>query len=452
MDENTTYSARASLMVLGRMMQQMKIWVRVSEKVHIKQKVITHQPLDKLLDAFIDIVAGGHGLYEVNTRVRSDGALQQAFGRTGCAEQSVVSDTLNACTTETVEQMREAVKCIYQQHGQGYGHDYKQAFQVLDIDMSGLPAGKQGEGSTKGYFAGKPHCRGRQVGRVIATRYDEVIVDRLYQGRVQLRQNVQELVEVAEDTLSLDEARRARTLLRLDRGGGDQKQIDWMLERGYRLLTKSANWQRVDKLAAGVTTWHIDLTDAARAFAWPETPADYARPTRQVVVRIIDSKRKASYALLVTNAPFDLLAELAARPVHDLSDPDLFAIAYAYDRRSGGVETQFKASKQGLGLTHRYKRVFAAQEMLVLLAQLAHNLIIWTRNHLARATSALIRLGVLRMVRDVFHIPGRVVLDSDGHLKTITLNRGHPFARPFVTAFAPLCAQNDDLLLILGQI
>ena len=56
------------------------------------------------------------------------------------------------------------------------------------------------------------------------------------------------------------------------------------------------------------------------------------------------------------------------------------------------------------------------------------------------------------LVRDVFHIPGRVVLDSNGHLKAITLNRGHPFARSFVTAFAPLCAQNDDLLLILGQI
>ena len=452
MNEHTTYSARASLAVMGRMMQRMKIWETVTEKVHIGQKVIRHQPLDKLLDAFIDIVSGGHGLYEVNTRVRSDRALQRAFGRQDCAEQSVVSDTLNACTTETVEQMRQAVKCIYQEYGQGYSHDYAKAYQILDVDMSGLPSGKQGEGSTKGYFAGQPHCRGRQVGRVMSTRYDEVVIDRLYPGSKQLRSSVRELVEAAEDVLDLNEVKRPRTLLRLDRGGGDQAQIDWMLERGYCLLTKSAHWQRVQRLAAGVTTWHTDPTDPARAFAWPKTPAEYARPTRQVVVRIVDSKGKPSYALLVTNAPLDLLAELAAHPVHHLPDPDLFAIAYAYDRRSGGVETQFKASKQGLGLTKRNKRLFAAQEMLVLLAQLAHNLIIWTRNHLARATASFRRVGILRMVRDVFHIPGRITLDDADHLRSVTLNRDHPFAQPFVTAFAPACTQYDDLLLILGQI
>jgi hypothetical protein len=49
--------------------------------VQIRQKVIKHKPLDKLLDAFINILAGGHGMVEVNTRVRPDEALQRAFGR-----------------------------------------------------------------------------------------------------------------------------------------------------------------------------------------------------------------------------------------------------------------------------------------------------------------------------------------------------------------------------------
>jgi hypothetical protein len=452
MNEHTTFSARASLMVVGQMMQQMRMWDTVRESVYIGQKVIEHHPLDKLLDAFIGIVAGGHGLYEINTRVRSDRALQRAFGRRGCAEQSVVSDTLNACTAQSVEQMREAVKRIYQQHGQGYRHDYEQSYQVLDLDLSGLPAGRQAEGSTKGYFAGKPHCRGRQVGRVIATRYDEVVIDRLYQGSKQLRENVQELVQAAEATLDLDHSQRQRTLLRLDRGGGDQKQIDWMLERDYCVLTKCANWFRAHKLAATVTTWQIDPDDPARAFGWPTAPADYARPTQQVVVRILDTKGKISYGLLVTNAPFDLLVELATHPVHDLPDPHLFAIVYAYDRRNGSIETQFKNSKQGLGLSKRNKRSFPAQEMLVLLALLAHNLTVWTRNHLALAAPSYARLGTLRMVRDVFHIPGRILFDPQGHLRSITLNRDHPFARFFVAAFASFCAQQNDLSLILGQI
>jgi hypothetical protein len=169
-------------------------------------------------------------------------------------------------------------------------------------------------------------------------------------------------------------------------------------------------------------------------------------------VRIVDSKGNISYGLLVTNAPFDLLAGQADHPVADLPDPVLFAIAYAYDQRSGGVETQLQASKQGLGLTKRNNRSFPAQKMLVLLAQLAHDLILWTRNRLAEAAPADARLGTLRMVRDVLHIPGRVVLDAQGHLHSIILNRGHPFARSLVAAFAPFCAQCDDLSLILGQI
>jgi len=99
------FSGRASLGVIGLCMRQTGIWELIEEHVQIKQKVIEHKPLDKLLDAFINILAGGHGLVEVNTRVRSDPGLQRAFGRDKCAEQSVISRTLNACTEETVGEM-----------------------------------------------------------------------------------------------------------------------------------------------------------------------------------------------------------------------------------------------------------------------------------------------------------------------------------------------------------
>ncbi len=92
------YSARASLVTLGVQFQQLNIWAVVKEDVRIKQKVRQHQPLDKLLDCFMNVLAGGNGLIEINTRVRPDRALQLAFGRAVCAEQSTVSRTLTACT------------------------------------------------------------------------------------------------------------------------------------------------------------------------------------------------------------------------------------------------------------------------------------------------------------------------------------------------------------------
>jgi hypothetical protein len=58
----------------------------------VKQKRVKHAPADKLYDAFIAILAGAHGLVEINTRLRAEPALQRAFGREACAEQSVVQD------------------------------------------------------------------------------------------------------------------------------------------------------------------------------------------------------------------------------------------------------------------------------------------------------------------------------------------------------------------------
>jgi hypothetical protein len=107
----------------------------------LRKKTIKDSPTDKLYDALISMLAGAHGLVEINTRLRADIALQRAFGRSRCAEQSVVQDTLNACSAQNVEQMEQAMDTIYRQHSQGSQHAYKADYQVLDVDMSGMPCG-----------------------------------------------------------------------------------------------------------------------------------------------------------------------------------------------------------------------------------------------------------------------------------------------------------------------
>ena len=96
------FSPAASLAALGVHLRQIDLFGPIRDSVKIAQKSVKHTPLDKLFDAFISILAGAHGLCEINTRLRSDPALQAAFGRTACAEQSVVQETLNACTAEQV--------------------------------------------------------------------------------------------------------------------------------------------------------------------------------------------------------------------------------------------------------------------------------------------------------------------------------------------------------------
>jgi hypothetical protein len=171
------------------------IWQVVAQQVRIKQKVRVHTPQDKLLDCLMNILAGGHGLVEVNTRVRPDRVLQRAFGRSACAEQSTISDTLNACTPENVQQLRDALGALVRAHSHTYRHDYQARWQLFDIDMTGLRAGRLGEGVEKGYFAQHRNARGRQLGRVIASHYDEIICERLYPGKRQLEASLLELVD-----------------------------------------------------------------------------------------------------------------------------------------------------------------------------------------------------------------------------------------------------------------
>ena len=375
MGTQVTYSARASLVALGLHIQHMGIWAILRAQVHIKQKKRKHDPLDKLLDAFINILAGGHGLSEINTRVRPDPAVQHAFGRTGCAEQSSASRTLNAYTSENVQQFRQALREILRQHSRSYRHDYAHHWQLWDIDLTGLTAGRLGEGVTKGYFAKQKSKRGRQPGRLLATLYGEIIVDHLYPGKQQLNQGLRALVLEAEQTLEIDENKRKNTLIRVDGGGGVEADINWMLQHHYHILIKIKSWHRAAKLARSVTEWYADTKVADRQVRWVREPFAYVQPTRQLAIRTPRPKGGWHYQVLVFTLTDTLLFELCQRPMPNaLSDSHiLLAALHAYDLRDGGLETQNKGDKQGLGLNKRNKRRFCAQEILVLLAQLAHD-------------------------------------------------------------------------------
>src|SRR5713101_9059263 len=89
------FSPRAALAALGIRLRALNLFGPVQHQVHIAQKTVIHTPVQKLYDAFVAILAGAHGFVEINKRVRSDPGVQAAFGRQGCAEQSVVQDNLD---------------------------------------------------------------------------------------------------------------------------------------------------------------------------------------------------------------------------------------------------------------------------------------------------------------------------------------------------------------------
>ena len=137
------FTPAASLAALGVKLHHMKVFECIEQRVHIAQKTVKYRPIDKLYDGFIALLAGAHGLVEINTRLRSDPALQAAFGRTACAEPSVVQQTLDRCRPEHVQQMEQAHDDLFRHHSQAAHHDYQTDWQVLDVDMSGWLCGKK---------------------------------------------------------------------------------------------------------------------------------------------------------------------------------------------------------------------------------------------------------------------------------------------------------------------
>lgn len=427
------FSPAASLAALGVKMKQLDLFGPIGQQVQIAQKTVKYTPTEKLFDAFISLLAGAQGMGDINRLLRSDPGLQRAFGRSGCAEQSVVQQTLDACTEATVSQMEQAMADIYHRHSQGFRHDYQQDWQILDVDMSGMPCGPKAAFASKGYFANQRNRRGRQLGRVLASRYDEVVVDRLFDGKTQLNTALQPLMEAAETTLQLDETRRARTIVRVDAGGGSLADINWLLARGYAVLGKDYSSQRSQKLAQSVLEWFDDPCRPERQLGWVTVPAlDYVRPVRRLAVRSRQANGQWAVGILLSTLSPEAALHLTGQPASLPANPLTVMLAYLslYDQRGAGVETSFKGDKQGLGLTKRNKKRFAAQQILMLLGSLAHNVVVWARRWLA--VPQLRGYGIQRMVRDVFHLSGFLRCDASGQVLQVALNSHALLARCLV--------------------
>ena len=515
------FTPAASLAALGVKLQHLNLFEPIRRHVHIAQKTVKYKPIDKLYDGFMALLAGAHGLVEINTLLRADSALRLAFGREQCAEQSVVQQTLDHCTAETVDQMEQAMDELYRQHSRGYRHDYAADWQVLDVDLSGWLCGKGAAFATKGYFATTQRNRhGRQLGRVLATRYKEVVVDRLFPGNHQLNVTLQELMAAAQKTLQLTEAQRERCLVRIDAGGGSVPNLNWLLERGYHILAKACSTQQARQLAKTVQEWISDPHVPERQAGWVSQAAtDFVRPVRRVAVRCLKANGQWGVAVLICSLSNAQIFKLTGQPALEASDDQavLIALLKLYDERGGGIETSFKGDKGGLGMTKRNKKRFEAQQMIMLLGSLAHNVLVWaqqwllqqeppqtpelnfvpnqqtasTMNEPAQArcslpvpnlfpdfalgsrgpTSAdedgqssqhervdqfanaheivenaaqranpLQHYGMLRLVRDVFHISGFLRFDPSGQLVEIVLNQEAFLARWVLPALRRLLA------------
>ena len=111
----------------------------------------------------------------------------------------------------------------------------------------------------------------------------------------------------------------------------------------------------------------------------------------------------------------------------------------AYDGRAI-IEATFCQDKQALGLVTRRQRLWEAQQMVLLLARLAHHLLLWGKQWLSRVPSTRWRLqgyGLVRLLRDVWAVPG-VIRWRRGWMVSVRFSPLHPLATPLQESFSAL--------------
>jgi len=147
---NTQFAPVAALMAYY---EAQKVLEPLQSVTSVAQKGDFTLP-EKLEQVVWSILTGCQYISVVNTKLRPERTLAQVKRIDHFAEQSTLALALNELTQMNLTQLEASVRQISQRCSRMGQHDWR-GFLMLDFDLSGLPCGKQAEGSKKGYFSGK---------------------------------------------------------------------------------------------------------------------------------------------------------------------------------------------------------------------------------------------------------------------------------------------------------
>jgi Transposase DDE domain group 1 len=423
MPKHTTMTTgRASLCALGEYLRRHCFFAPVREQVPIRQKTVRYRPIDKLLDALSGILCGAKTIAQNNLTIRTDRAVQRAFGRTCCAEQSTIARTLRACTAENVAQLEKVSWYYLKRYGVTPHHRFHDTRLWVDIDLTPMPIGAKAEGSERTWMGRNRSKTGRKTLRITASQYREILHETLLRGKETAFPALKRALQEVESRLGWTRERRAQIVVRLDGGFGTTEVLNWLLSRGYQVVAKISNRGRVQKLRQAIGPWQ-PTSSPGREMAVVLRPHRFCRTTRQWVIRTPKEQGDYQYAVVLTPLP----------------DLDPATVADAYDGRAM-IEATFCQDKQALGLVKRRQHKWEAQQMVLLLGPLAHHILLWSKRWLSRVPTTRWRLdgyGLVRLLQEGTTVPG-VIRWRRGWMVSVHFDPLHPLAEALQQGFAAL--------------
>lgn len=151
--------AHVPLAALGYALRRAGVLAPLAE-VMLPMKTVSHAPSDKVIEALVLILAGGRATTQADLLLRPNRLLAQAWGQDQFAQQSTLSETLDAFDETALTQLHIAFELLTRTWSSVCHHDFRRGGLTLDGDLTGLPASRHAEGSQKGYFAGKKIAMG----------------------------------------------------------------------------------------------------------------------------------------------------------------------------------------------------------------------------------------------------------------------------------------------------
>ena len=145
----------APLVALGFFVREPDLLSPLTSRLAFSQATHTEYPKEALLEVWVSMLVGCRSIWQINPKIRPDLVLAQAWGRAQFAEQSTVARVLDEGQAEQGEQLRQGIESLYRWLGQAPQPPWAAGELLIDIDLTGLPAGRKAQGSRPGYFSGK---------------------------------------------------------------------------------------------------------------------------------------------------------------------------------------------------------------------------------------------------------------------------------------------------------
>ena len=199
--------------------------LRFLNHIPLNLKTVRRTPRSKLEDLLACLMGGIESLGQVDIRMRRDLGLSRALGRSSLADQSLISQTLDAFEGFSLERFRSNIVTLLALESRALSRIGRGRFTILDLDMTDLPCSYRCEGATKGRTTGRRGRTVRQLSVVYNHRYREPLDIFLYPGNTNSAGPLEAIIRALEQSYGWDRALRQVICWRLDSGYGSDKKL-----------------------------------------------------------------------------------------------------------------------------------------------------------------------------------------------------------------------------------